>query len=167
MRYHNITKDDMLNGDGLRAVLWVAGCTHGCNECHNPITWDPRGGLLFDEDAKAELEKELKKEYINGITFSGGDPLHPDNVCEIQALAKEFKDEYPQKTIWLYTGELWENISNIQLMNDIDVLVDGKFDVKMKSETLQWKGSENQRVIDVQRSLKQREVVLHETNSEV
>ncbi len=74
MQYHNITKDDMLNGDGLRVVLWVAGCAHGCKECQNPVTWDPDGGLLFEEDAKQELFEQLEKSYISGITYSGGDP---------------------------------------------------------------------------------------------
>ena len=75
MRYHNITKDDMLNGDGLRVVLWLAGCEHHCKNCQNPVTWDPDGGLPFDEAAKAEIYEELDKEYVSGITFSGGDPL--------------------------------------------------------------------------------------------
>ena len=83
MRYHNITKDDMLNGDGLRVVLWVAGCDHCCKECHNPVTWDPNGGLFFDEKAKAEIFEELEKDYISGITFSGGDPLHSANAYEV------------------------------------------------------------------------------------
>ena len=77
MQYHNITKDDMLNGDGLRVVLWTAGCTHGCRECHNPVTWDPDGGLPFEEEAKQELFEQLEKDYISGITYSGGDPLFP------------------------------------------------------------------------------------------
>ena len=77
MRYHNITKDDMKNGDGLRVVLWVAGCPHACPGCHNPITWDIEGGIPFDEEAEAELFSALSKPYISGITFSGGDPLHP------------------------------------------------------------------------------------------
>lgn len=76
MRYHNITKDDMLNGEGLRTVLWVAGCSHHCPQCHNPVTWDINGGLVFDEQAKEELFEELKKDYVSGVTFSGGDPLH-------------------------------------------------------------------------------------------
>ena len=83
MRYHNITKDDMLNGDGLRVVLWVSGCVHCCKECHNPITWDPNGGLEFDEEAKQEIFDELEKSYVSGITFSGGDPLHISNVYEV------------------------------------------------------------------------------------
>ena len=76
MRYHNITKDDMLNGDGLRVVLWVSGCSHCCKECQNPVTWDPNSGILFDESAKQEIFEQLEKAYISGITFSGGDPLY-------------------------------------------------------------------------------------------
>ena len=94
MRYHNITKDDMLNGDGLRVVLWVAGCTHHCKECQNPITWDINGGLEFDEAAKKEIFDELDKSYVSGITFSGGDPLHPQNRQPVYELAKEIKEKY-------------------------------------------------------------------------
>ena len=83
MRYHNITKDDMNNGDGLRAVLWLAGCDHCCEQCQNPVTWDPNGGLPFDEEAKKELFDILSKDYISGITFSGGDPLFPGNRREV------------------------------------------------------------------------------------
>ncbi len=107
MRYHNITKDDMLNGDGLRVVLWVAGCSHCCKGCHNPVTWDPDGGLLFDETAKKEIFDQLDKSYISGLTFSGGDPLHSANRAEVQKFAKEVKEKYPDKTIWLYTGAVW------------------------------------------------------------
>ena len=84
MRYHNITKEDMLNGDGLRVVLWVSGCDHCCKECQNPITWDPEGGLLYDETAKQEIFEQLDKSYISGITFSGGDPLHPANIAGVR-----------------------------------------------------------------------------------
>ena len=107
MRYHNITKDDMLNGDGLRVVLWVAGCSHCCKGCQNPITWDPDGGLLFDEAAKQEIFDQLDRSYISGITFSGGDPLHPFNREEVFRLIKKIHTELPQKNIWLYTGFLW------------------------------------------------------------
>ena len=86
MRYHNITKDDMLNGDGLRVVLWVAGCSHCCKDCQNPITWDPNGGIPFDEAAKQEIFDQLDKPYISGITFSGGDPLHSANRLEVRNL---------------------------------------------------------------------------------
>lgn len=88
MRYHNITKDDMLNGDGLRVVLWLAGCEHHCKNCQNPVTWDPDGGLTFDEAAKAEIYEELDKEYVSGITFSGGDPLLLRNREELTEFLK-------------------------------------------------------------------------------
>ncbi len=155
MRYHNITKDDMLNGDGLRVVLWVAGCSHCCRECHNPVTWDPDGGLLFDEPAKKEIFDQLDKPYIAGITFSGGDPLHSANRPAVRELMKEIKEKYPDKTIWLYTGDIWENLYRDALMGFVDVLVDGEFQAERKDSKLLWKGSSNQRVIDVQKSLQQ------------
>lgn len=161
MRYHNITKDDMLNGDGLRVVLWVAGCSHGCKGCQNPMTWDPEGGIPFEEKDKAEIFEQLEKSYVEGITFSGGDPLHEKNVKDITALAKEIKSKYPQKTIWLYTGYRWEDIKKWDIVKYLDVLVDGKFDLATRDISLQWKGSPNQRVIDVQKSLQLGLVVLH------
>lgn len=162
MRYHNITKDDMLNGEGLRVVLWVSGCTHQCHNCQNPITWDINGGLLFDEMAERELFEDAAKGYISGITFSGGDPLHPENRAEITRIAKKFKNKYPQKTIWLYTGFTWEQISNLEIVRYVDVLIDGKFDENLKDNKLHWKGSANQRTIDVKATLEKGEVVLYE-----
>ena len=155
MRYHNITTDDMLNGDGLRTVLWVAGCEHHCKNCQNPITWDPAGGLLFDEAAKQEIFEQLDKSYISGITFSGGDPLHEANRLDVRNLMAEIREKYPHKTIWLYTGDSWENIQHYAIMQYVDVLVDGEFQVDKKDTKLLWKGSSNQRVIDVQSTLKQ------------
>lgn len=153
MRYHNITKDDMLNGDGLRVVLWVAGCNHCCKECQNPITWDPDGGLLFDDAAKMEIFEQLEKPYISGITFSGGDPLHPANRLEVKELMAEVKEKFSDKTIWLYTGALWDDIFDCPIMKYVDVCVDGEFEVEKKDVKLLWKGSSNQRVIDVQATL--------------
>lgn len=155
MRYHNITKDDMKNGDGLRVVLWVAGCSHCCKNCHNPVTWDPNGGLPFDEEAREEIFEQLEKSYISGITFSGGDPLHQANRAGVSALIQEIREKYPKKTIWLYTGDSWENILHYPLMKYVDVLVDGEFHEEEKNAKLLWKGSANQRVIDVQRTLAQ------------
>lgn len=155
MRYHNITRDDMLNGDGLRVVLWVAGCSHYCKDCQNPVTWNPDGGLLFDEAAKRELYEQLEKPYISGITFSGGDPLHAANRVDVRNLIGEIKEKFPNKTIWLYTGDVWENILHYPMMKNIDVLVDGEFIAEQKDVKLLWKGSKNQRVIDVQKTLAQ------------
>ena len=117
----------MLNGDGLRVVLWVAGCSHCCKDCHNPVTWDPNGGLYFDESAKAELFEELKKDYVSGITFSGGDPLHIANVNDVTELSKEIRETFPEKTIWLYTGSTWEEVRRMEIVRYLDVLVDGEF----------------------------------------
>ena len=145
----------MLNGDGLRVVLWVAGCAHCCKECQNPVTWDPDGGLLFDESAKQEIFEQLDKDYISGITFSGGDPLHPANSLEVKELMREIREKYPNKTIWLYTGGEWEAIRYLPLMQYVDVCVDGEFINELKDVKLRWKGSSNQRVINVQASLRQ------------
>lgn len=145
----------MLNGDGLRVVLWVAGCSHCCKECQNPITWDPDGGLPFDEGAKQEIFEQLDKSYISGITFSGGDPLHPRNRLEVRGFMAEIKEKYPHKTIWMYTGDSWESIYDYPLMQYVDVVVDGEFHVKEKDVKLLWKGSANQRVIDVKATLAQ------------
>ena len=161
MRYHNITKDDMLNGDGLRAVLWVAGCSHGCRGCHNPVTWDIRGGLPFDEAAKEELFAELAKPYVSGVTLSGGDPLHLENRRDAGELIGEIRRRFPGKTIWLYTGYDWEEVKDLPFIGEVDVLVDGKFVEELKDNNLHWKGSSNQRVIDVKASLRAGEVVLH------
>ena len=161
MRYHNITKDDMLNGDGLRVVLWVSGCSHCCKDCQNPITWDPNGGLEFDEATKAEVFAELEKDYISGITLSGGDPLFFSNRPEVLKLVREIKEKFPQKTIWLYTGFEWESIAELEVMQYIDVLVDGEFVAEQKNTQLYWRGSANQRVIDVKAAREAGEVVLH------
>ena len=162
MRYHNITKDDMLNGDGLRVVLWVAGCNHCCRDCQNPITWDPNGGLAFTEAEETEIFTELDKDYVSGITFSGGDPLHPSNISAVTALAKKIRERYPNKTIWLYTGYEWEEICHLSFLSNIDVIVDGKFKIEEKDNNLHWKGSANQRVIDVKASLRAGEVRLYQ-----
>lgn len=161
MRYHNITKDDMLNGDGLRVVLWVAGCTHQCKNCHNPVTWDIRGGLEFDREAKEELFKELGKPYISGLTLSGGDPLHPENREAVEKLIAEIREKFPDKTIWMYTGFLWDEVSPLNAVKNIDVLVDGRFVEELKDTSLKWRGSSNQQVVDVKTSLEQGKKVLY------
>lgn len=161
MRYHNITKDDMLNGDGLRVVLWVAGCSHACKNCHNPITWDICGGIPFDEDAKEEIFEQLRESYISGITFSGGDPFHMQNRSEVCELIREIHEKFPEKTIWLYTGYMWDEVKDLPNVEMIDVLVDGKFVEELKDTNLHWKGSANQRVIDVKKTFETGEVVLH------
>lgn len=160
MNYHYITKADMLNGTGLRVVLWVAGCPHHCDGCHNPWSWDPEGGKHFDSEAYMELMDELKKDYINGITFLGGEPLAPYNLDTITAIAKTIKEEYPKKTIWCYTGYTYEDIEKYDIMKYLDVLVDGPFIKELKDNKLHWKGSSNQRVIDIQETRKAGKIIL-------
>ena len=116
MNYHNITVDDMKNGDGLRTVLWVSGCDHRCRGCQNPQTWPETSGIPFDEDAKAELFEALSRDYMNGVTFSGGDPLFCRNRDTVGALIEEIHEKLPEKTIWLYTGSLFEEIKSQSLL---------------------------------------------------
>ena len=168
MNYHNITIDDMKNGQGLRVVLWVAGCPHKCKGCHNPMTWDENNGLEFDLRARTEIYDALKKPHIAGITFSGGDPLHPANKETVFCLIKDIKRDFPNKDIWIYTGYTWEEIhANPNLPHIIkyaDVLVDGRFEEKLADVNYHWAGSTNQRVIDIQKSLKKGEIVLYENH---
>lgn len=163
MNYHNITKDDMLNGDGLRVVLWVSGCTHHCEGCQNPITWDLAGGLPFDEAAEEELFEALSKPHISGITFSGGDPLHPFNRSEVFRLMKKCKELFPEKTVWVYTGFLWEDVKDIEDIQYADVLADGRFVQELNDNNLHWVGSSNQKIVNVPQSLKENKVILHNT----
>ena len=153
MNYHNITKEDMLNGDGIRVVLWVSGCNHHCKNCQNPITWDENGGLQFDKDAEDELFEALDKPFIDGIKFSGGDPLFPNNRKEVFRLIKKCRKLFPNKTIWLYTGYLWEEIKDLEGISDIDVIAEGEFIEELKDNNIHWVGSSNQRVIRVKESL--------------
>ncbi len=147
MNYHNIIKDDMLNGDGLRVTLFVAGCEHNCYNCHNPETFDPDGGIAFDESAVEEIYNELSKDYVSGITLTGGDPLYVGNRDTITKLLADIKERFPDKTIWLYTGYVYEDVSDLEVMKYIDVLVDGPYIDELRDTALRWRGSENQRVI--------------------
>lgn len=160
MNYHNITTDDMLNGEGLRTVLWVAGCSLHCPQCQNPETHDKDSGILFDQQAEHELFTKLTPNYIKGITFSGGHPLEPYNYDEILRLCKRIKTEMPNKTIWLYTGFVWEQIKDMDIIPYLDVICDGPFIESLKDVKLHWVGSSNQRVINVKKTLETGEISL-------
>ena len=175
MRYHNITKADMLNGEGLRVVLWLAGCSHHCQACQNPITWNPNDGLVFDEKAKKEVFDELEKDWCSGITFSGGDPLYLGYREGVSSLVSEIRSKFPDKNIWCYTGYTWEelmeqmkdddNLRNI--LNNVDVLLEGRFVLGLALEKLHYVGSSNQRIIDVKKSLASNEINLYIDNSNI
>lgn len=166
MKYIMIRTDDMLNGQGLRVVLFVSKCSHRCFGCHNPESWKCDSGELFDGTAKLEIFHELEKDYISGLTLSGGDPLHEDNRKDILSLVQEVKCLFPNKNIWLYTGyeykEILAHSDMVEILQYCDVLVDGKFEQDKADVKYKWAGSTNQRVINVQESLKQNKVVLYE-----
>lgn len=167
MNYHKIEKTSIANGEGIRVVLWVSGCSLHCKGCHNPETWNLNSGKPFDEEAKRELFEALDKPYIQGITFSGGHPLEPQNVEEIINLAKEIKEKFPTKDIWLYTGYTLEEIyykEIARILLYIDVLVDGEYIEEQRNLTLKWCGSCNQRVIDVQETLKGNKIILYNSD---
>lgn len=168
MNFHNITHDDMNNGDGLRVVLWVAGCDHHCKDCQNPVTWNPDDGVPFTLADKEEIFAALALDYIAGITFSGGDPLHPANRRDVRELMGEVKTRFPDKTIWVYTGYTWEEIMQDSelagMMTPVDILVDGRFVTELKDVTYPWAGSTNQKVIDVQKTLQEGRIILHESH---
>ena len=163
MNYLTITHDDMLNGDGLRVVLWVAGCRCHCEGCQNAYSWNFNEGIKFDEAARQEIFEELKKDYISGITLTGGHPLEPENYPEVLQLCKDIKAQFPNKTIWLYTGYSFLELychKVAKILSYIDVLVDGKYDKELRDINLKWRGSSNQRVIDVKKTLQNGEIVL-------
>lgn len=160
MNYLKIDKCSTSNGTGCRVVLWVSGCSHRCQNCQNPQTWDKNNGIPFDLDTFFEICDYLDKPYISGITFSGGDPLLPDNREIIQAISTLVKFYHPTKTQCLYTGYKWEEIKDLPIMEYLDVIIDGQYEDSKRDITLKWRGSSNQRVIDVQKSLKQNQVVL-------
>lgn len=148
MKYHKITYPDINNGEGFRVTLWISGCSHHCKGCHNPETWDFETGFLFTSTTKDELFNILRLPYIKGVTFSGGEPL--DTFYEVIDLIKEIKKEFPTKNIWLYSGYTIEEIKNSfrrEILEYIDVLVDGKFILEQKDLSLSFRGSKNQNVI--------------------
>ena len=202
MNYHTITYPDQNNGDGLRVVLWLSGCSHHCYNCQNPQTWDANSGIPFDESAKKELFRELDKDYISGLTLTGGDPLFESNLDDVLDLVTEINKRYnvqkidsvnpckmgvsedknadeirllfPNKSIWVYSGYSFEDClikpkiceENIfralryEIIKNVDVMVDGKYIDSLRDISLKWRGSSNQHVIDVKKSLQKGEIVL-------
>ena len=166
MNYIKITKNDIANGEGVRVTLWLSGCSHNCKGCHNPQTHNPNNGILFDEKAETEIFQELNKPYVSGLTLSGGDPLHENNLQDVLNLVNKIHLLLPEKTIWLYSGFTWEQCMTHDTRKEIickcDVMIDGKYEDKLRNITLRWRGSSNQKVIDIQNSLKKGEKVLYE-----
>ena len=149
MNYHNIKTCDLLNGEGARVVLWVSGCQHSCVGCFNKQTWDKNSGIPFDSNAFKEITDALSEPFCNGLTLSGGDPLAPVNYEEILSLCKKVKQMFPEKTIWVYSGFTYDFIkeNRNEILNYIDVLVDGPYIEKLRDKKLQYRGSSNQNII--------------------
>ena len=161
MRYNKIRKMDIADGPGVRVSIFMQGCTFNCKNCFNPETQDFNGGKEFTDNTIARVLELCKNENIEGLSILGGEPMHPKNIDGTTKLAKEFKEKYPNKNIWVWTGFLFDkDLKDKEVMKYIDVLVDGQYVDELHDPKLKWKGSSNQRVIDVQESLKQNEVVL-------
>ena len=184
MNYHNITYPDQNNGDGLRVVVWVSGCSHHCSECQNPQTWNPHGGIEFNNDAEQEVMDQISKDYISGITWSGGDPMFESNIETVLDIIQTIKKQFPNKTIWLYTGYTWKELeknfneykytpfspsadewlTRWEIVSLCDVLVDGRFEKDKKDLTLPFRGSSNQRVIDIKQTFSTHTLTLYQPN---
>lgn len=184
MNYLKIEHEDVCNGTGLRVVLWLSACSHHCYNCQNPQTWNPDSGIPFDESAKQEIFNELSKDYISGLTLTGGDPLNENNLDKVLKLVQKIHICFPEKTIWLYTGYEWNQIMNIKITQPFfscqdleskiqnvlkrqeiiklcNVIVDGRYIDEQRDLTLKWRGSKNQNCIDVKQSLAQNKMVLY------
>jgi len=172
MNYCGIKKCDIANGLGVRVSLFVSGCTHHCKGCFQPETWDFEYGEAFTEETQKELLEALAPDYIHGITLLGGEPFEPENQRELIGFIRKVKEAYPKKNIWCYTGYLLDEellkpsrarceVTD-EMLSYIDVLVDGEFQLDKKNISLQFCGSENQRIIDVKASLKENAIILWE-----
>ena len=155
MRYNKIRKMDISNGPGVRVSIFMQGCTFNCKNCFNPETHDFNGGQEFTDDTIAKVLALGGQDYIKGLSILGGEPLHPINIDGSKRLAKAFKEKYPNKTVWVWSGFLFEQIKDKSALKYVDILVDGQFEEEKKDFRLKYCGSSNQRLIDVQRSLKE------------
>ncbi|MBQ2390447.1 MAG: anaerobic ribonucleoside-triphosphate reductase activating protein [Clostridia bacterium] len=169
MNYATIKKNDVANGEGVRVSLFVSGCTHHCDGCFNSETWDFEYGEKYTEATEKEILSALGKNYIRGLSLLGGEPFEPQNQAEVLSLARRARSLYPEKDIWCYSGYLYEELSQgkvgdsetcKELLSNIDVLIDGEFIKDKKDLHLRFRGSSNQRIIDVKKSLKASSLVM-------
>jgi len=162
MRYNKIRKMDISNGPGIRVSIFMQGCSFHCDNCFNPETHDFEGGNEFNDSVIEKILNLADFDYIAGLSILGGEPLHPKNIVGTTDLVKKFKDKYPDKNIWIWTGYLYDKVlCDKEMLNYIDVLVDGQYMDKLHSPILKWRGSSNQRVIDVKKSIERKEIVLY------
>ena len=169
MNYGEIKKCDIANGEGVRVALFVSGCRHHCKGCFNSMTWDFNYGKEFTEETEEEILEALKPNYIDGLSLLGGEPFEPENQEVLVKLLRKVKERYPEKNIWCYSGYLFDEELKKEIrarceytdemLSMLDVLVDGRFEEDKKNITLLFRGSENQRLIDVKKSLEQGQVI--------
>lgn len=174
MNYAKIKKCDVANGPGVRVSLFVSGCNHHCKNCFNPEAWDFNYGKNFTDEQTNEIIEDLKPSYITGLSLLGGEPFEKTNQEGLVPLIKKVKQTYPDKKIWCYTGFTFDKQilgqmigeenreTTKEMLNNIDYIVDGKFVEELKNPSLQFRGSSNQRIIDVKKSLEKNEIVLWE-----
>ena len=174
MYYGTIKKNDIANGEGIRTTLFVSGCRNKCKNCFNPETWSFTYGKPFTEETKEELLSTFRSPFVAGLTLLGGEPMEPENQMELLPLIREFKMKYPEKTLWVYTGNLYEELTagvgkhfkctedTAELLSYIDILVDGRFEEEKKSLGIRFRGSTNQRIIDMNKTRERGEIVIWE-----
>lgn len=161
MRYNKIRKMDISNGPGVRVSIFMQGCTFNCKKCFNPETHDFNGGKEFNEETIHRVLKLCKNENVKGLSILGGEPMHPKNVEGTTKLAKAFKQRFPDKNLWVWTGFLFDkDLKDKEVLTYVDVLVDGQYVEELRNPKLKYSGSSNQRVIDVQKSLKEDKIIL-------
>lgn len=171
MKYAKIKKTDVANGPGVRVSIFVSGCHHHCEGCFNSEAWDFNYGNDFTEDTIQEIIEAMNHDYITGLSLLGGEPFELINQKGLLPLLKKVKEVYPKKTIWAYSGFLYDELKEMdypetkEILSLIDVLVDGKFVESLKDPNLYFRGSSNQRVIDMKKTLKSKKIVLHEKNA--
>lgn len=161
MRYNKIRKMDISNGPGVRVSIFMQGCAFNCKNCFNKETHDFNGGKEFTEDTISRILELCNNDNVEGLSILGGEPMHPSNIEGTTKLAKAFKEKFPNKNLWAWTGFTFDNyLKEKEVSKYIDVLVDGQYVDELHNPTLKWKGSSNQRVIDVQKSLKENKIHL-------
>lgn len=170
MNYANIKKCDVANGEGIRVSLFVSGCTHYCKGCFNYEAWDFNFGKEYTKETEDHIIELLSSSYIKGLSLLGGEPLHPDNQAQVASLVKRVRKELPNKDIWCYTGYvfdkeildgMYKELSTTKdIIDNVDVLVDGKFIIDLADKRLRFRGSSNQRIIDVKKSLENNDIQL-------
>lgn len=165
MRYNLIRKMDISNGPGVRVSVFMQGCSFHCKNCFNPETWDFEGGKEFTDETIEKVLELCSKEHVKGLSILGGEPMHPKNIDATTKLAKAFKEKYPNKNLWVWSGfEFDKDLKGKEVLNYTDVLIDGVYKDELHDPTLKWRGSSNQRVIDVQKSIKEGKVVMLKNN---